>query len=953
MKFQHFLVILLCFPVCIAAQISFSDKTGLLSTTDHHSGVAIAVADMNADGLDDIIRLNDGKEISIEYQTAPGAPFGTLSIGNSGGNNKQWGICVADVDNNGFPDILTGGSYDNVKIYRAINDGTAYVKTTLNNSNIFVQGVNFTDVNNDGWLDAFACHDDGTARIFGNNGDGTMTFQPMWIDLTTFPSSNNSGNYGSVWSDIDNDGDLDLYIAKCRQGVGDPSDPRRINQLFLNNGDGTYTQDIDDLFGLRIGAQSWTADFGDIDNDGDFDCFITNHDVSSQLLENDGAGHFTDISVSAGLDNAVNGLAIQGVFEDFDNDGLVDILVSGQIDYLFRNEGNKTFSEVDVEFGSDNMESFALGDLDHDGYVDVYAGYAEIFNNPSNVPDALWMNEGSGKNYIGFRLRGAQSNRDGVGAKIRIYTAAGTQVREVRSGQSYGISNSLSPHFGLDTLTQIDSALIFWPSGTIDRIYAPGINQYIVVNEGGCISNAISISANGPTTFCTGQSVEIIAPAGYSSYLWNNGDSTQSIIVDSAGLYSVSTTDTLGCVTVSPPVVIIVDPVQIPVIEAMSDTVFCEGASVQLVCSPATSYLWSNGANTQSIIVSETGNYSVAAQGLCAVFSSASMGVTALSNPAPKPIGDTVAVGSTAILLANCTNPNWFENPNDLVPVHVLNEFVLLNNIQSDTFWVSNKTEYDQPNANVGMKDHQGGTFSDNSYEGGLIFDAFAPFTIAKAKVYTNVAGEREIEVRDEAGTVLQSVMVNIPSGTSVIELGLEVPIGQNFLLTTNSETNQSSIGTNGPQLRRSNMGVSYPYLLADVVNIKASTFDSTSYYYFFDWEIDVKGFSCESPRLPVVLLVDSSLVHLTEPAWAADLNLFPNPSSELISLETASFPRENVLLSLMNAQGITLFRNTLSAPEGLLSHIFSVKDLPAGPYWITLQEADRAVSVRRKFVKN
>jgi hypothetical protein len=88
----------------------------------------------------------------------------------------------------------------------------------------------------------FACHDDAAGRIWGNDGSGALQESNNWIDLATVPASDNSGNYGSVWSDIDNDGDLDLYIAKCRQGVNDPSDPRRINALYINDGAGNYTE---------------------------------------------------------------------------------------------------------------------------------------------------------------------------------------------------------------------------------------------------------------------------------------------------------------------------------------------------------------------------------------------------------------------------------------------------------------------------------------------------------------------------------------------------------------------------------------------------------------------------------------------------------------------------------------------------------------------------------------
>ena len=248
---------------------------------------------------------------------------------------------------------------------------------------------------------------------------------------------------------MDNDKELELNIAKCHQGVNDSSEPFGPNGLYLNNGDGTYTQDILGEYGLRIGAQSWTADFGDIDNDGDFDCFITNHDVSSMLLENDGTGHFTDITQAAGIFNALPGAAMQGVMRDFDNDGFLDIIVAGSSQYLFRNNGDKTFTQAANPFSNNAMESFAIGDLNHDGFIDVYGGYANIYTDPSDIPDVLWMNNGNDNHYFGMTLRGTQSNRSAVGSKVTLYSALGKQVREVRSGESYGIMNSLQINFGL------------------------------------------------------------------------------------------------------------------------------------------------------------------------------------------------------------------------------------------------------------------------------------------------------------------------------------------------------------------------------------------------------------------------------------------------------------------------------------------------------------------------
>mgnify|MGYP000060563409 CR=1 FL=1 len=269
MKFLPSLLVPLTFLFSgnLVAQIGFTKHTELLTPSEHYSGIAIGVTDVNGDGLDDIIRLDQGQILSVSYQAAPNQPFTLLQL-SSVSNESQWGMCAADVDNNGYSDFMSGGSYDGIKFITANEDGTDYNTVVMSAPQTFVQNVNFADVNNDGWLDAFVCHDDGVARIFGNNGDGTFTYQQNWIDLTTVPVSDNSGNYGSIFSDVNNDGLMDLYIAKCRQGVNNPADARRINQLFLNNGDGT--------FGLRqrIGHElsgGTGISVTDLDGDGDND----------------------------------------------------------------------------------------------------------------------------------------------------------------------------------------------------------------------------------------------------------------------------------------------------------------------------------------------------------------------------------------------------------------------------------------------------------------------------------------------------------------------------------------------------------------------------------------------------------------------------------------------------------------------------------------------------------
>jgi hypothetical protein len=251
--------------------------------------------------------------------------------------------------------------------------------------------------------------------------------------------------------------------------VSDPTDLRRINVLYENDGSGNYTEN-GAAYGLRIGAQSWTTDFQDIDNDGDFDAFITNHDVNAMLLENQN-GQFVDIFDQSGISNII-GFPLQGIMRDLDNDGFVDLLVSGNGHRYYHNNGDKTFTEVTGQFGN-NLHSFALGDLNHDGFLDVSGSYGSSYTTPSTTPNALWINDGNDNNWIAFDMIGTVSNKSAIGAKVKLYGAWGVQVREVRAGESYGIVNTLTQHFGIGQATEIDYAVVTFPSGITQTIMNP------------------------------------------------------------------------------------------------------------------------------------------------------------------------------------------------------------------------------------------------------------------------------------------------------------------------------------------------------------------------------------------------------------------------------------------------------------------------------------------------
>ncbi|MBV1923509.1 MAG: VCBS repeat-containing protein [Flavobacteriaceae bacterium] len=422
----------------LSAQISFNDATSGLNDSTLKSGVAIGVSDMNNDGLDDVIRLSNASDLVIEFQQGDGS-FVKLNVGNLG-SGSEWALTIADVDENGFNDVISGGAYNNLKLALANSTGTAYAISTLSTPNIFLQNANFADINNDGDIDFFGCHDDGISSPYSGDGTGSFTYDLSLINTASTVPSDNSGNYGSIWMDYDNDGDQDLYISKCRLGVSNTGDGRRRNLLFQNDGNNNFT-DVAAAAGLLPLAQSWAANFEDIDNDGDLDAFIINHDILSELYVNNGNGTFTDITAAAGLvaDLTSLGLGIQVMMEDFDNDGFVDIFLTGRsgVHHLLLNNGNSTFTAATTAFpvGTVGIQSAAVGDLNNDGFIDIMAGHATGFNSPSSSnSDQLFINNTNANNWSEIIIRGVDSNINGIGARIELLGAWGLQIREVRAG---------------------------------------------------------------------------------------------------------------------------------------------------------------------------------------------------------------------------------------------------------------------------------------------------------------------------------------------------------------------------------------------------------------------------------------------------------------------------------------------------------------------------------------
>ncbi|MEY3399365.1 MAG: hypothetical protein RL220_1959, partial [Bacteroidota bacterium] len=489
----------LAFMSATALAQTFTNSSNLLPA-NYHSGGVTGVTDMNNDGYDDIIIMDESLHLYIAYQNANGTfteeDYGVVS------DEGQWGMAVGNMDNDDHLDVLCGGYYDNTQVIRITSVGN-YEQVELNDPNgIFMQSCNWGDINNDGWLDVFACHDDGPSRIWINDGTGNLEHNTTAINTSVYPNSDNSGNYGSVFTDFDRDRDIDLFVAKCRQFINDPYDPRRTNIFFVNDGDNNYEDQAHER-GLVNLQQSWTVDFADVDNDGDYDCLLTTHSATLQLYLNDGNGYFTDVTEAAGLD--LSAFFLQAKFADFDNDGFVDLVHSGGTHRYLHNNGDLTFTEMDVFPYSDEMHSFGIGDLNRDGHLDLYASYGDGYIDPDNShTDRLWLNNGNNNHFIVFDLEGTLSNQQAVGATVEIHGDWGVQIREVRAGESYGISNCFAAHFGLGTATSVDLAIIYWPSGLVSVIENPAADTFHEVIEQDCVANAVTVSANGPVALCEG-----------------------------------------------------------------------------------------------------------------------------------------------------------------------------------------------------------------------------------------------------------------------------------------------------------------------------------------------------------------------------------------------------------------------------------------------------------------
>ncbi len=917
-----------CAFTSLHAQLGFTNASNQLSNTTN-SGGCIGVVDVNGDGLDDLAKLHLSTEFFVDHQN----PDGSFTLVNYGeiSNQEQWGMSIGDISNDGHKDLISGGNGDGVHYLRINSVGSATL-VDLENDNMFMQCNNIADIDSDGNNDFFACGDVAAPKIWMNDGNGDLLYDVSMMDFTTNPSTDGSGNYGSVWTDFDNDGDLDLYIAKCRQGVTNMQDPRRWNRLYVNDGNGNYT-DLAAQYGVQVKYQSWTADFGDIDNDGDMDLVVTNHDHTIQLFENDGTGNFTEITAGSGLE--ITGFFLQSKFVDFDNDGLLDLLIAGGIERLFRNNGDKTFTNVPGLFPAGKaMHSFATGDLNNDGFMDVFASYGSGYVDPDmSFPDRLWMNNGNDNHWLSVRLQGTESNRDAIGARVTITGPWGTQIREVRAGESYGIVTTFACNFGLGHETVVPTMTIDWPSGQQEVFTNIDADQTITIIEGTCISPSAEIGFAGADVLCSGGgSITLTADPGFN-YSWSTGETTQQIEVDEPGNYTLTVDDGSSC-TGTASVFIPLDPDETPVIANDAEITICDGQTVTLIASSDYPMQWSNGATGPTIDVDQAGIYTVTVEGACQDFTSAPVEITVLPAPAAPIVEDaTINIGEQATLIADGENIQWYDQPDAADPITVGNEFQTPILTTTTSYWVSSTIEHEGTVQYGGREDNTTTGAYHNNATYFLLFDSYEPFTIMSVKVYANGAGNRSIALVDQAnGATVASGVFNIPDAESRVDLNFLVPAAGSYGLR---------IVSGNPQLWRdaAGSGVDYPYPLGELGAITSSTAGDDLYYFFYDWEVASLSTSCEGPREEVVVNVGQMSIGSTKEGIG--MRVWPNPTDAIISimLHVEGTVQRIVLI---DALGRVVMNETLD--RSLKNFDLDVSNLAAGHYQLRVDLHDRSL---------
>jgi enediyne biosynthesis protein E4 len=493
-------------------------------------GPGVCVSDFDQDGWQDIYFVNgrDRYDRGIVVKNALYRNNGDNSFTDvtdrAGVPGTGYGLgCVwGDYDNDGFPDLFVTQYGSNV-LYHNNGDGTFTDVTTKAGvtgleSGPIHSGAVFFDYDRDGRLDlyvgSYVAFDANSKRycdiggvlsscppsaypgspnaLYRNNGDGTFTNVSAKANIL----QPNGKNLSVGAADYDNDGWPDLFVAND----GLPA------YLYQNLHNGKF-KETGQMTGMAYTARGQTMaamciSLGDYDNDGWLDLYISDFQKSSDhLWHNSGKGYFDEVSDEAGITVPTQDvLSFGGGFFDYDNDGWLDLFIANghvyseieqaspgilykQHNSLFHNERNGKFKDASAAGGLGDLppragRGVAFADFDNDGFVDVV-----VANNGD--PPTLLRNSASHENhFVNFKLVGKKSNRDALGARIRLTSGKISQLREIAGGGSYLSQSDLRANFGLGNTTSASTVEVTWPSGGHQIFREVKADQFYLIEEG-------------------------------------------------------------------------------------------------------------------------------------------------------------------------------------------------------------------------------------------------------------------------------------------------------------------------------------------------------------------------------------------------------------------------------------------------------------------------------------
>ena len=476
MKISGLLVCWIYFVVStgsLQAQVKFDDRSW--ESRIHHLGSnhGVSFGDFNNDGLEDIyVAVREEEAPNKLYLNLGQAIFEEIGV-NAGVDDMAsstaavWG----DIDNDGWPDLYVGNAHAPNRLYWNKGDHT-FEDITLSaevGDAADARSVQFVDIDNDSYLDIYV-HNYNTENVmYRNNGD--RTFEDFTLESGAL---NIDQAMGTIFFDLDNDGDQDLYAVN----------DGRSNVAFVNDGTGRFT-DISEQSGLNIKCFCMGVDIGDYNQDGWFDIYISNYGINF-LLENNGDGTFSEKAEGKGV--ADRGMGWGTFFFDYDNDGHQDIylannfFISSRPNIIFRNTPGSAFEIVSdrtnlvspySSFGS------ASADVNNDGLQDIF-----VANWGTTTSNQLFINQHEENNHsIQVKAIGTISNRSAIGTKVTVRTGDRVQIDQVTGATGYASQNSFTLHFGIGQANQVDQLTIQWPSGLEETYHDLGVNRHFTVTE--------------------------------------------------------------------------------------------------------------------------------------------------------------------------------------------------------------------------------------------------------------------------------------------------------------------------------------------------------------------------------------------------------------------------------------------------------------------------------------